>query len=63
MPHLLWGVNVRVPAGWAITQEGVGIFGGFAVNRRRDISPDPHEARPFFIGGLTVFGGVSVDEV
>jgi hypothetical protein len=60
---LFSGITVRVPAGSAITPEGVTIFGGEHVKRRQDRVVDSREARSFFVGGLTLFSGVQVEEV
>ncbi|MFF0343443.1 DUF1707 domain-containing protein [Kribbella sp. NPDC004875] len=49
------GIDITVPEGVAVRNEGVGIFGGFAAHGSDD--PDPN-APTVVIKGLALFGGV-----
>ena len=59
---LFGGAKIRVPRGSSITLQGVSLFGGRGVERKGGSLGDPREAKPFFVGGVTVFGGVGVEE-
>ncbi|MFD7160230.1 DUF1707 domain-containing protein [Kribbella sp. NPDC059898] len=49
------GIDITVPEGVTVRNEGIGIFGGFAAQGSDD--PDPH-APTVVIKGLALFGGV-----
>ena len=49
------GIDITVPEGVSVRNEGVGIFGGFAARGSED--PDPN-APTVVVKGLALFGGV-----
>ncbi|HET6740895.1 MAG TPA: LiaF domain-containing protein, partial [Kribbella sp.] len=49
------GIDITVPEGVTVRNEGIGIFGGFAAQGSDD--PDPN-APTVVIKGLALFGGV-----
>ena len=53
------GVEIRIPADWSASVEGVGIFGGFGDNT---LQPDPRNpaVKRLIVRGAAIFGGVDV---
>jgi len=51
------GVEMKVPAEWAVSVRGMGIFGGYEDKTKMPVSPD---APLLVVSGYAIFGGVSV---
>ncbi|MBX3001615.1 MAG: hypothetical protein KF893_24040 [Caldilineaceae bacterium] len=53
------GVDIIVPAGWAVKHDVIGIFGGFDDERAEKITDKEGEAE-ILVTGFAMFGGITV---
>jgi predicted membrane protein len=52
------GVEIKVPVGWSVSMQGMGIFGGF---EDKTLHPDNREGAPeLVVTGYSIFGGVTI---
>lgn len=57
---LFGGVELRVPADWTVTVQGVGVFGGYSDHTQHPVPAPGAEIKELLVRGGAVFGGVEI---